>query len=170
MAVLNYFPYAGQAQDTAGGMPEDWALQHIGLTERFFQRDISIAAGDDDGSTYCIMHSIPESAIITEMKIEADAMAAATSYSIGLYDPDSGAAIAANGYLNALDIHVGSTKNAPFDGMTALTHSQTAQRVWEVAGHTLLTKKGRYDLVLTANTAGTAAGVVTIRGRLINGG
>lgn len=164
--VANYFPYTGQAENLKG-VPEDWALQQGGIEEFFFQKDIVIGAADGNGSTYCIMNKIPASAIIDEMKIEVAANAAFTSLSIGIYDSDTGAAIAAGCYLLNKNVAAGATKNAPFDGMEALTFEQTVQRVFELAGATLQTKKGRYDIVATANAATNAQIKMSVRGRIV---
>lgn len=164
---VNYFPYSGQAEDTAG-VPEDWALQQGGIDERFFQRDIPIGAADGNGSNYCIMQGIPASAILTELKAEIDANASFTQASVGLYDSDTGVAIAVGCFANNVNVAAGSTKNAPFDMMAALTHSQTAQRMKDIAIANGGVNKGRYDLVLTCPTASNAAIVASFRGRIIN--
>ncbi len=170
MAVINYFPYSGQAEDLTG-VPEDWALQQGGIQELFFQRDIAIAAGDNNGSTYCIMQGIPADAILNELALEIDAAAGFTSCDIGLYDSDTGAAIVDNCYASALNVAAGSTKLSPFDGLAALTHSQTTQRVRDLVatatGLAAGTLKARYDLVMTMDAAAAAGITFTARGRLV---
>lgn len=171
MAVVNYFPYSGQAEDLTG-VPEDWALQQGGIEEKFFQRDIAIAAGDSNGSSYCIMQGIPADAILTQLAIEVDAAGGFTSCDIGLYDSDTGAVVADNCYANALNVAAGSTKLSPFDGLAALTHAQTTQRVRDlVATATGLAAgvlKARYDLVMTMDAAAGAGITFSVRGRLVS--
>lgn len=162
----NYFPYKGQAEDL-NGVPEDWALEQGGIEAFIFQKDFTIPTTDGNGSTYCIMQGVPAGAIISELWGEIDADADFTSLSVGLYDSDLGTAKAIACYSLHQNVAAGSTKLAPFDLMLALTHAQTKQRVWELAGDTITTKKARYDLVATAVTAaGVAQILMTVRGKL----
>lgn len=174
MSVQNYFTNYGTAgynptQDT-NGVPENWALQQTGVTPKYAQQTVSVLAADDNGSTYLLMKDIPADSILARCDLEVDAMAGATSYSIGIYDATLGTATngtgsgqGANCYMNAVDIHTGSTFASPINGIQALTHEAMLVPIWSLAGDTLLTKKGRYDIVLTANTVGTAAGSITAR-------
>lgn len=170
MAVQNYFTnYLGGVEDAAGVL-EDWAIQGQGVRLSFFQKTIALAAADSAGSTYLILKGVSASAMFASLKLEADAMSGLTSGSIGIYDSRTGAAVAANALLNAADLHVGSTKLAPFDGMLALTHELTLQQMFLLAGDTLNANKGIYDLVFTANTAPVQAGSITFRGERIPSG
>lgn len=147
------------------------AITCQGVRGHHFQTSISVLAADDDTSTYLILKDVPSQAIIYSLEIERDAITGGTDYDIGLFDPDTGVAVDADCYLEAGDFSAtATTKVAPMDGLAKLTFGNSLKPVYEVAGKTLATRKGTYDLVLTGNTVGTGAGSVTVRGMLIPAG
>lgn len=175
MATQNYLTNYGTTgynptQDTSG-VPENWALQQGGVGKRYAQQTISIASTDANTSTYLLMKDVPADAIINRCDLEIDAGASNTSASIGVYDATTGVAVAANGYMNAVSIASGTTAalGSMVDGLQALTHENRLVPIWSVAGDTLLTKKGRYDLVLTLNTGASTAKVTAHMEILDNG-
>lgn len=158
MAQKKYFDTA-----PAAGDKDSWAMRS-GLRKQYAQSaTVNVAADDDDGSTYLLFNRLASDTIITKLELECDAITGATDYDIGVFDSDTGVAIDADCYMNGTDIHNGSSKSAPIDGMSVLTHADTLKRVWEVAGLTRENIKGYYDIVLTANTVGSAAGKITAR-------
>jgi hypothetical protein len=170
-AQANGNAYVGGTQNTIN--TEAWALQGHGVSIRYMQGSVSLLASDSIASTYLLLKNIPGQAIIEELWLEVDAMSGLTSASIGLFNPLTGAAFVNNCYLSAADIHLASTKLAPYDGMAALTHENTLQTVCTLAGKTIAnpsTDWGCYDLVLTANTAPVQAGVITARIKMSNPG
>jgi len=179
MAVQNYSTNYGTSgynptQDTSG-VPENWALQGHGVKKRYVQQTISAAATDSNGSTYLLIKDIPADAILNRCDLEVDANTGGTSYSIGLYGGtgnNQGVVISAGCYMSAVDIHAGTTPalSSMIDGLQALTHENRLAPVWSVAGDTLLTKKGSYDLVLTANTAASTAFKLTAHMEILDNG
>jgi hypothetical protein len=174
MAVQNYLSNYGTSgynptEDTYG-VPENWALQQGGVGGRYAQQTISALSTDNNGSTYLLMRHVPADSILAACLLEVDPNTGGTSYSIGLYDSNLGTPVAANCFMNAFDLHAGSTKLVPFDGLLALTHEQMLVALWSLAGDTLLTKKGAYDIVMTANTAASTAFKLTARMNVIDGG
>lgn len=166
MAVENYKTTYEAAVPNPGTIS---AYDRSGVDATHFQVTVSIAAADSDGSTYLIMKDIPEHTVIGQLEIENDAITAGTDYDIGLYNPRTGLEASTgskDNYADGLDMSSAHTKLVPLDGIAALTHSNTLKPVREVAGHDLTNKLGTYDLVLTANTVGSAAGSITFRGRL----
>lgn len=169
MAVQNYLTNYTPAEDQSG-IPEEWAIRGHGVRKAYLQSTVAVTNGDSIGSTYCLFKNVPADVILSKLDLEADAIAGLTSVSIGLYDSVTGAAIAAGCYMNNVDIHAGSTKASPIDGMQALTHENTLQQLYLLASKTLNTKAGNYDVVMTINAAATASGSVTARGELIPAG
>lgn len=169
MAIQNYLTNYVPAEDTSG-VPEASAYQGHGVRESYFHQTVSILSTDNATSTYTIIKNIPAEAVIAKLDIETDALTSGTSYSIGIFDSVTGVAYAATCYLVAQTLASASTKNAPLDGILALTHDQTLQPVYVLAGHTLLNKRANYDLVLTANTPSSVTGSVTFRGHYVPAG
>lgn len=161
MAVQNYKTNYDATAQAGTVIP---AVSGVGVPTHDWQVTVAIASADDDGSTYLIRKDVPAQEVIEALEIENDSITAGTSYSIGLADPDTGAIILANCYANALDLSSASTKVAPKDGLAALTHANSKKQVYEVAGHNITNRRGRYDLVLTATTVGSGNGNVTFRG------
>lgn len=140
-----------------------------GVEAKEFEKTISIAAADDDGSTYLIYKNMPTRACLSQLLLEVDAMTGATSYDIGFYDSVTGLVINDNLCMSAADIHSGSTKLSPIDGLSALTHTQTSQTIADLLSENLKDVPGCVDLVLTADTVGSGAGSITFRGKLKTG-
>ena len=155
--------YAGGTLDTIVTM-QDPILGGHGVPTRYMANTISLAAADSAGSTYLLHKNVSADDICQDWELEVDAMSGLTSVSIGIYDSLTGLPIQTGvEYMNGADLHVGSTKNAPFDGMPALTHQNTVQTVGALAGKTLTNQNGTYDIVLKANTAPVQAGFITSR-------
>ncbi len=173
----NYFTNQGTtnyppSQDTTG-VPENWAIQGHGVRKAYFQSTVHVLTTDLGGSNYIILKDVPGDAIISKLEIETDGLTTATDNDIGLYNASTGVVIGGGNQLaDAVDLHTAAGKvgSACLDGLAALTHEQTLQPVYLLAGDTLLNKKGTYDIVLTVNTATTAAGYATFRGEILPGG
>lgn len=160
MAVLNY-------KDTAPLPSVVQSALRDGVKESYAQNTVSKAAGDNDGSSYLLFGRMSNSTVFEKLGLEVDAMAGFTSASIGIADSETGAILSANCFMNATDLHNGSTKTSPIDGLSALTHENTLLTLWEHLGLTRDTAKGHYDIVLIGNTVGGAAGSITARAGLI---
>lgn len=124
-----------------------------------------VAAADSDGSIYRVVKNIHPDVILTGIKLWTDAITGASSYSIGLYLPlaDGGAVIGTGvEFLSAKDVSAGNLHASPIDGMTAVDIANLGNKIFEHAGHTILTKKRGYDIAVTATTVGSAAGTVSL--------
>lgn len=119
-----------------------------------------VAAADDDGSVYRLLR-LPSSACLKELNLLNDAIAGGTDYDVGVYRTadDGGAVVNANIFCDAIDVTVARTLplNAVFEGGLDIINADT--RLWELLG---LTEDPHvdYDICITANTVGTAAGSV----------
>lgn len=167
MAVQNYLTNYAPLEDP-NGIPVEWAIRGHGVKKAYFQNTAAILNGDSIGSTYTVLKNVSADAIIGDLAIETDAITSCTACQIGIYDSVTGVAYSTNCYATALDLHTAIGKNGPpADGLNQLTHEQTMQTLWELAGHTLLTKRGTYDIVLALTQAATASGSVTFRGTIL---
>lgn len=120
-----------------------------------------VAAADDDGSVYRLMQ-INANSIITNVKFCNDAITAATDYDFGFYDVESGAVVDADELADGLDISSGNASGSEASAMTAVDIANRGKKVYSLLGKTASTKAVAYDLAITANTVGTAAGTVTV--------
>lgn len=132
---------------------------------------VSIAAADDDGSIYRIFKNVPPSLIPVEIKLMNAAITGCTDVELGLYEPleAGGAVIDLDILMGTLDISSGKTEASPGNGLGAVAFADRQKRLFELAGHTLATRKTGYDIALTANTVGSAAGTVVVIARFVQG-
>jgi len=123
---------------------------------------VAVAAADDDGSVLR-MFRVHSSWRILQLELLCDALTGGTSYDLGLYQiaANGGAVVAAGCYANAVDLSAAKTAwlEMAFENRTI---DKVGNAVWQDAG--LSADNGRwYDLCLTANTIGTAAGNVAMK-------
>lgn len=120
-----------------------------------------VAAADDDGSVYRLM-PISANSIITDVKIGNDEITAGTSYDVGFYNVESGAVVDADELGAALNLSSAHVSGSELSGISAVDVANRGKKVYELLGLTATTKAAAYDLCITANTVGTAAGTITV--------
>lgn len=123
------------------------------------------AAGDSDTSKWRFFKNLDGNLIPLWIAFANDALAGFTSASIGLYTPNGGAVVSVNCFMSAVSIAAGKTTLCPglaFDGMAAVAIENYGKRLFEHAGLTVATRKNAFDLVLTGNTVGGAAGTMSM--------
>lgn len=124
-----------------------------------------VAVADDDGSIFRILKNIPASAVLQSVEIFNDALSGSTDWDLGLYRnlERGGAVLAVDVFVNGVSLASARVHGAGFDGLTNLDIANANDTVFEHAGDTLDTRELGYDLALTANTVGAAAGTVTVK-------
>jgi hypothetical protein len=128
-----------------------------------------VAAADSDGSVYRI-GTLPSNAIITNISINADVITGGNDYDVGLYDIGvSGAVIDKDVFADGLNLSGGAAIGSELNGLSAVAIDALDNKLYEHAGKTVSNKKEGYDLALTANTVGSAAGTITTRVEYILG-
>jgi len=161
----NYDSDAGAAYDALGPMSS------FGVTPKRMQSPtVAILDTDDNNSTYLLFKAIPKEAVFAYLGLECSAITGGTSFDVGLYNHLTGVVVDKDCLAAALDLSSAATKNAPKDGLAAVTHANTRKALWELSGLSYAACPALLDVVLTANTVGTAAGSVTARASLIPGG
>ena len=193
-AVQNYLTNYGTTgynptQNTSG-VPENWALQQMGVKMRYAQQTISPNSVTDSSlSTYLLMKDLPASAILLRCDLEVDTNCDAIYANIGLYDAILGTAtfgqsggvpytsgVAGSycyyGGASGTDLTSATTPayGSMTDGCANLTHANRLQPAWYNAGDTLLAKKGRYDLVFKAVSGISTLGSITAHMQIIDNG
>lgn len=124
-----------------------------------------IAAADDDGSVYRLFKSVPHSWIPVRIEIYNDAITLGTDYDLGFYQTTvggvAGAVVDKDALADGLDMSSAAAKGSPKDGLTTVAIDSVNKSIYELAGDTLDNKELNYDIALTANTVGTAAGTIS---------
>ena len=194
-SVQNYLTNYGTSgflpsQDTSG-IPENWALEQGGLPVLYANVTISPASGTDSAtSTYLLMKDFGADWILARCDLEVDSAQDATYVNIGLYDavlgtatygqsggvPYTSGVAGAYCYYGAASTGTDLTSattpaySSMLDGCANVTHKNRMKPAWYNAGDTLLTKKGRYDLVLEAVSGIGSSGSITAHMQIIPGG
>ena len=122
-----------------------------------------VAAADDNGSIYRIAR-LPANAIPVKCELFNDALAVGTDFDLGLYHENLGAVADKDLLLDGSDFSAAAAITAPKNGLTNLGGADpianVGKKLWELLGLTLPDRQG-YDLALTGNIVGTAAGTVS---------
>jgi len=161
MAVQNKYVDALTAADklTSAAFSEGAKLVCIVST-------FEVAAADDDASVFRVAKIVNSDLIPVKFELYNDAIAGATDYEVGLYEPTVdgvlGAAIDIDVFLGTTDINAGNARGSPVDALGAVNLSDAQKRIYELAGDTISDKKIGYDIAVTANTIGSAAGTITL--------
>lgn len=156
MAVINDYVNS----DYKSGKLLD-AKSNGGTSLKTFVISFEVAASDDDGSVYRLM-SIPSTASIFDLAISNDAITGGTDYDIGLYDTsDNGSAVVDKDlFADGLDL---SSAGDKANANTAPDIADIGKKIWEYSALSLTENPSKeYDLAITANTVGTAAGTITV--------
>lgn len=122
----------------------------------------TIAAADDDGSKYRIARLPVNARIISILRHHA-AVTSGTDYDLGAYLKDTGAVVDKDSLSDGLDLSAASAVKTESLGK-GITAFDPEKRLWELqAGVSTDPQKSgvlEYEIVLTANTVGSAAVVV----------
>lgn len=126
---------------------------------KVFRVTFETAAADDDGSVYRLIR-IPSSAVVKSLTVWNDAITSGTDYDIGLYNINGGAVVDKDLFCD------GTTMATARDAVELLTAPDIAEihkSIWEYAALSLTKDPVKeYDLAITANTVGSAAGTITL--------
>lgn len=130
-----------------------------------------VAAGDDDASVFRLFKNVDPNLIPINLRVACDALTGATDWDMGLYEPDEagGAVIDKDILADGMNLAAGFSRILALDGLVSVDLANAQKRIYELAGHTLATRKPGYDICLTANTIGSGAGTVTVFGTFLQG-
>lgn len=153
MAVENYFTNdaANLGEKTEAGSNAHEVIRLVGSA--------AVAAADDDGSTYLLLKGVPSSFKPVRATILCDAITGGTDYDIGLYNSDTGVVVDADILVDGQTL---ASASKVLDGLSAVDIADIAalKSLAELLGLTPSSAKAKYDIVLTGNTVGSAAGDV----------
>lgn len=130
-----------------------------------------IASADDDASIFRLFKNVGAEVVPLSLRVACDALTGATDFDMGLYDPleRGGAVIDKDILADGINLSAGYSRILGLDGLVSVDLADAQKRLYQLAGHTFLTKKPGYDICLTANTIGSGAGTVTVFGLFIQG-
>jgi hypothetical protein len=128
-------------------------VEYIGL--------VAIAAADDDGSAYHVFPNVPSSFRPVRCTVQCDAITGGTDFELGVYDTNLGAVVSKGLFMTGQTL---ATASRTLDGLSAvsLANLGNLRTIAELLSLTPTTAKAAYDIVLTGDTVGTAAGNVRI--------
>ena len=155
MSVQNYLtnnaPNVGEKLD-----PGKNAQELISMVN-----SVEVAAADDDGSTYLLFGNIPSSFVPAELSIACDAITGGTDFDIGLYNSETGVAVDKDLFMDGQTLATALTRATGHQlGLANVDVADSNKSLAELLGLNPSTAKSRYDVVLTGNTVGSAAGTV----------
>ena len=125
------------------------------------------AAADDNGSIYRLFKNVTSTLVPVSMRVSCDAITGMNDVDFGLYDSlESGGAVVDKDCLgDGLDISAGYSRILGLDALVSVDLAEVRKSLWELVDAvalTLNTKKGAYDIAMTANTAGSGVGTVSV--------
>jgi len=135
------------------------ALFAYGTDTTVAMATVAVAAADDNGSVYRLFASVPSSMVPLKITIHNTAITGGTDYDLGLYETDGGAVvdkdILADGISVASAREISAENNV---GMTTIAIANGGETLGTLSAQTDV--DASYDIALTANTVGTAAGTI----------
>ena len=128
-----------------------------------------IATTDDDGSVYRFFKGVPSTYIPTEITIVCDAITGGTNYDLGLYEVGVGEAVVDKDVLmDGQTLATALTRATGHQlGLGIVDKADVTKTLGELSAQTNVS--AAYDIALTANTVGSAAGTVTIIATFVQG-
>lgn len=128
---------------------------------------VEIAAADNDGDVFAFM-VVPSGARISALHLYNDAITGGTSYDFGVYTVDAAGtytAVSAALFGSAIDVSSAHGASGPLDityEATATNIDKIEKRLWELLALTV-DPFVTYVIAALANTAGTAAGTISLK-------
>ncbi len=124
---------------------------------------VEVAAADDDASVFRFVR-IPSGARVHSIRVFCDALTSGTSFDCGIYknSADGGAVVDVDSFASAVDLSTAITAGTEIR-FEAADIAQIEKRMFEQAGVALAADPFlEYDICLTANTIGSAAGTISL--------
>lgn len=144
------------------------AFSGIGDSEIVMVATFEVAAADDDGSIYRVFKAVPSSYIPTEITIACDALTSGTDWDLGLYKTDGGAVVDKDVLMDGQTLASALTRATGHQlGLGAVNIDAVKSSLATLSAQT--NPDAAYDLALTANTVGSAAGTVTVIAKFVQG-
>jgi hypothetical protein len=157
MAVENKYVNAGIA---AGKAIVD-AATNTGGKVTTMVCTFETAAADDDGSVYRLFKGVPSTLVPKRVVFLTDAITSGTDWDFGIYETDLGAVIDKDLLMDGQTFATALTELTGGVGLKDVDAANRTKMLYELNGETAKEHRASYDLCLTANTVGSAAGTIT---------
>lgn len=122
---------------------------------------VAVASADDDGSVYRLFKNVPSSLVPVKIAVHNTAITSGSDYDLGLYAANGGAVVDKDILADGLDMSsartIATDNNA---GMTTVAIASGTQDLGTLSAQT--DPYASYDIALTANTVGSAAGTIRV--------
>lgn len=153
MAVENYFTNnaANVGEKTSAGSNAQEIVRIVGTA--------AVVAADDNNSTYLLAAAVPSSFVPVKATIMCDGITGGTDFDVGVSDPATGDAVDKDLFVDGQTL---ATASRTLDGLSAVDIADIGanKSIADLLALTPSTALPAYDLVLTGNVVGTAAGDV----------
>lgn len=127
-----------------------------------------IAVADDDGSIYRLFKNVPSNYIPVEITVTCDAITGGTDYDLGFYRTNLGAVVDKDVLMDGQTLASALTRATGHQlGLAAVNIADAGKTLAEISGQT--DPDMAYDIALTANAVGSAAGTVTVIAKFAQG-
>lgn len=126
-----------------------------------------VAAADDDGSVYRFFPSVPSNLIPVEVNIMCDEITAGTDYDLGIYRENSGAVVDKDLLMDGQTLATALTRATGHQLGLAAVGIADGEKTLADLDAVSDDPYPAYDIALTGNTVGSAAGTVTITATFI---
>jgi hypothetical protein len=124
-----------------------------------------IAAADDDGSVFRFFKAVPSNLIPVEITVTCDAITSGTDFDLGLYKV-GGAVVEKDVLMDGQTLASALTRATGHQlGLAAVNIADATKTLGQLSTQTDVDMA--YDICLTANTIGSAAGTVTIIAKFV---
>ena len=154
------------ANIVAGKKAESFAT--VGQKTITLVQTVEIAAADDNGSVYRFFAGVPSTYIPVEITIVCDAITAGTDFDLGLYETDTGAVIDKDVLMDGQTLATALTRATGHQlGLGIVDKANVTSTLGELSAQTNVSAS--YDIALTGNTVGSAAGTVSIIATFVQG-
>jgi len=161
MAVEDKYVDTNAAANDLVPAPQDGA-ETISMVKTF-----EVAAADDDGSVYRVFKGVPGDLVPFDIKVTNDAITSGDDYDFGIYEADLGAVKDKDALADGIDMSSARVEGAGASLLVTVGQSDAEKKIFELAGDSATSRKQAYDLALTANTVGSAAGTITVKATFI---
>jgi hypothetical protein len=139
-----------------------------GVNEITMVNTVAIASADDDGSVYRFFSSVPSNLIPTEITITTDGQTGMTDCDLGLYKVAGGAVVDKDVLMDGQTLASALTRASGHQlGLANVNIADATKTLAVLSAQT--DPDACYDIALTANTVGSAAGTVTIIAKFVQG-
>lgn len=121
------------------------------------------AAADDNDSVYRVFKGVPGDLIVLQLKAACDAVTGMSDVNVGLWETNLGPVVSENCFADAVDLSSAVAFGSEKDLLISLGVEKIQKRIYEVGGHTIITRKPSYDIALKAVAAASTIGTVSVR-------